>query len=224
MVLSTRDGFAIASFTHPEAYSRLLEEWENQEHFLPIFLPSHSFYHCIQSATQHPLSSGSTTHIHPTHHKIVHLHLQKLLGVRSERISMAAAEKLSVGMVGGGDGVVSGSDGVISGGDGVVSGREGGVKESEVVTSVLEGERRVEGECNEGCGVTLRSILEAIEDLKRCFVSEVNELKSVVKKQEIEIRSFKCGDGGPSGVSGGAHARDVPGGVTEGDVPRATTY
>ncbi|KAG0713124.1 hypothetical protein GWK47_016881 [Chionoecetes opilio] len=136
---------------------------------------------------------------------------------------MAAAEELSVGIVGGGDGVVGGGDGVVSGSEGVVSGGEGGVKESEVITSVLEGGRRDEGECNEGCGVALKSILEAIEDLKRCFVSEVNELKSVVKKQEIEIRSLKCGGGGPSGVSGGAHARDVPGGVTEGDVPEATT-
>ncbi|KAG0718587.1 hypothetical protein GWK47_052166 [Chionoecetes opilio] len=89
--------------------------------------------------------------------------------------------------------------------------------------SVIEGGRRVEGECSEGCGVALKSILEAIEDLKRCFVSEVNDLKSVVKNQEIEIQSIKCGGGGPSGVSGGAHARDIPGGVPEGDVPRATT-
>ncbi|KAG0703269.1 hypothetical protein GWK47_024898 [Chionoecetes opilio] len=100
---------------------------------------------------------------------------------------------------------------------------EGGVKESEVKTSEVEGGRRVEGECSEGCGVALKSILEAIEDLKWCFVSEVNELKSVVRKQEIEIRSLKCGGGGPSGVSGGEHARDVPGGVPEEDVPRATT-
>ncbi|KAG0711988.1 hypothetical protein GWK47_019414 [Chionoecetes opilio] len=97
------------------------------------------------------------------------------------------------------------------------------VKEAEVKTSVVEGRRRVEGECSEGCGVALKSILEAIEDLKRCFASEVNDLKSLVKKQEIEIRSLKCGGGGPSGVSGGAHARDVPRGVPEGDVPRATT-
>ncbi|KAG0714261.1 hypothetical protein GWK47_001629 [Chionoecetes opilio] len=45
----------------------------------------------------------------------------------------------------------------------------------------------------------------------------------MVKKQEIEIRSLKCGGGGPNGVSGEAHARDVPGGVPERDVPRATT-
>ncbi|KAG0715712.1 hypothetical protein GWK47_011319 [Chionoecetes opilio] len=97
------------------------------------------------------------------------------------------------------------------------------VKEAEVKTSVVEGRRRVEGECSEGCGVALKAILEAIEEPKRSFVSEVNELKSVVKKQEIEIRSLKCGGGGPSGVSGGVHARDVPGGVPERDVPRATT-
>ncbi|KAG0724184.1 hypothetical protein GWK47_041151 [Chionoecetes opilio] len=64
-----------------------------------------------------------------------------------------------------------------------------------------------------------KSVLEAIDDLKRYFISEVNDLKSVVRKQEIEIRSLKCG----GGVSGGTHARDVPGGVPEGDVPRATT-
>ncbi|KAG0718102.1 hypothetical protein GWK47_053137 [Chionoecetes opilio] len=97
------------------------------------------------------------------------------------------------------------------------------VKEAEVKTSVVEGRRRVEGECSEGCGVALKAILEAIEELKRSFVSEVNELKSVVKKQEIEIRSFKCGGGGPSGVRGGAHARDVPERVPERDVTRATT-
>ncbi|KAG0725889.1 hypothetical protein GWK47_037699 [Chionoecetes opilio] len=91
------------------------------------------------------------------------------------------------------------------------------VKEAEVEASVVEGERRVE--CSEGCGVVLKSVLEAIDDLKRYFVSEVNDLKSVVRKQEIEIRSLKCG----GGVSGGAHARDVPGKVPEGDVPRATT-
>ncbi|KAG0710810.1 hypothetical protein GWK47_002429 [Chionoecetes opilio] len=124
---------------------------------------------------------------------------------------------------GGDDGVDSGGDGVVRRVEGVVevwsgrSGGEGGVKESEVKTSVIEGRRRVEG------GVALKSILEAIEDLKRCFVSEENDLKSVVRKQEIEIRSLKCGGGGPNGVSGGAHARDVPGGVPEGDLPRATT-
>ncbi|KAG0724919.1 hypothetical protein GWK47_039608 [Chionoecetes opilio] len=91
------------------------------------------------------------------------------------------------------------------------------VKEAEVKASVVEGERRVE--CSEGCGVALKFVLEAIDDLKRYFVSEVNDLKSVVRKQEIEIRSLKC----EGGVSGGAHARDVPGGVPEGDVPRATT-
>ncbi|KAG0707002.1 hypothetical protein GWK47_024236 [Chionoecetes opilio] len=96
------------------------------------------------------------------------------------------------------------------------------VKEAEVNMSVVEGRRMVEGECSEGCGVALKAILEAGEELKRYFVSEVNELKSVVK-QEIEIRSLKCGGGGPSGVSGGAHARDVPGRVPERDVPRATT-
>ncbi|KAG0719249.1 hypothetical protein GWK47_007320 [Chionoecetes opilio] len=95
------------------------------------------------------------------------------------------------------------------------------VKEAEVKTSLVEGERRVE--CSEVCGVALKSILEAIEELKRCFVSEVNDLKSVVKKQEIEIRSLKGGSGGPSEVSEGAHARDVPGGLPERDVPRATT-
>ncbi|KAG0715987.1 hypothetical protein GWK47_010675 [Chionoecetes opilio] len=95
------------------------------------------------------------------------------------------------------------------------------VKEAEVKASVVEGERRVE--CSEVCGVALKSILEAIKELKRCFVSEVNDLKSVVKKQKIEIRSLNGGSGGPSGVSGGAHARDVPGGVPKRDVPRATT-
>ncbi|KAG0722184.1 hypothetical protein GWK47_044995 [Chionoecetes opilio] len=97
------------------------------------------------------------------------------------------------------------------------------VKKAEVKTSVVEGGRRVEGEYSEVCGVALESILEAIEELKRCFVSEVNDLKSVVKKQEIAIRSLKCGGGGVSGVSGEAHARDVPGWVPERDVPRATT-
>ncbi|KAG0728927.1 hypothetical protein GWK47_031429 [Chionoecetes opilio] len=86
------------------------------------------------------------------------------------------------------------------------------VKEAEVKTSVVEGRRRVKGACSEGCGVALKANLEAIEELKRSFVSEVNELKSVVKKQEIKIRSLKCRGGGPSRVSGGAHARDVPGG------------
>ncbi|KAG0721395.1 hypothetical protein GWK47_046560 [Chionoecetes opilio] len=98
-----------------------------------------------------------------------------------------------------------------------------GVKEAEVKTSVVEGRRRVEGKCSEGCGVALKTILEAIEDLKRSFASEVNDVKSVVKKQEIEIRSLKCEGEGPSGVNGGAHARDVPGGVPERDVTRATT-
>ncbi|KAG0728518.1 hypothetical protein GWK47_032329 [Chionoecetes opilio] len=97
------------------------------------------------------------------------------------------------------------------------------VKEAEVKTSVLEGRNGVEGECSKGCGVALKAILETIEDLNMCFVSEVIDLKSVVKKKEIEIRSLKCGGGGPSGVSGGVHARDVPGGVPERDVPRATT-
>ncbi|KAG0726494.1 hypothetical protein GWK47_004321 [Chionoecetes opilio] len=91
------------------------------------------------------------------------------------------------------------------------------VKEAEVKAIVVEGERRVD--CSEGCGVALKSVLEAIDDLKSYFVSEVNDLKSVVRKQEIEIRSLKC----RGGVSGGAHARDVPGKVPEGDVPRATT-
>ncbi|KAG0715590.1 hypothetical protein GWK47_011595 [Chionoecetes opilio] len=143
---------------------------------------------------------------------------------------MAAAEELSVGMASGDGGVDSGGDGAVRRVEGVVevwsgsrTGGEGGVKESEVKTNVVEGGRRVEGECNVGCGVALKSILEAIEDLKRCFVSEVNDLISVVRRQEIEIRSLKCGGGGPSGVSGGAHARDVPGGVREGDVLRAPT-
>ncbi|KAG0712821.1 hypothetical protein GWK47_017587 [Chionoecetes opilio] len=120
---------------------------------------------------------------------------------------MSAAEELSVSMASGDDGVDSGGDGVVRRVEGVVevwsgrNGEEGGVKESEVIMSVLEGRRKVEGECIEGCGVARKSILEAIEDLKRCF----------------------CGGGGPRGVSGGAHARDVPGGVPEGDVPRATT-
>ncbi|KAG0695517.1 hypothetical protein GWK47_026867 [Chionoecetes opilio] len=173
--------------------------------------------------------------------------------VRSERISIATAEELSVGMVSGddgmaseGDGVVSGGDGVVSGGDGVVSGGNGVVSGGDDVVRGVDGvvsgskgvvsggESRVkesekEGEGSRGSATKvvewhlIKSILEAIENLKRCFVSEVNELKSVVKKQEIEIRSLKCGGGGSSGVSGGAHARDVPGGVTEGDVPRAIT-
>ncbi|KAG0698794.1 hypothetical protein GWK47_025954 [Chionoecetes opilio] len=135
---------------------------------------------------------------------------------------MAAAKGISVDMASGGDGVVRRVKGVVE----VCSeGRGGGESEveSEVKTNAVEGGRRVEGECSEGCGVALKTILESIEDLKRYFDSEVNDLKSVVRKQEIEIRSLKCGGGGPSGVSGGAHARDVPGGVPEGDVPRATT-
>ncbi|KAG0727546.1 hypothetical protein GWK47_034467 [Chionoecetes opilio] len=106
---------------------------------------------------------------------------------------------------------------------GVESGSVVGVQEAEVKTTVVERGRRVEGECSEGCGDALKTILEAIEDLKMSFASEVNELKSVVKKQEIEIRSLKCGGEGPSGVRGGAHARDVPVGVPERDVTRATT-
>ncbi|KAG0724585.1 hypothetical protein GWK47_040320 [Chionoecetes opilio] len=106
---------------------------------------------------------------------------------------------------------------------GVESASVVGVKEAEVKTSVVEGVRRVEGECSEGCGDALKTILEAIEDLKMSFASEVNELKSVVMKQEIEIRSLKCGGEGPSRVSGGAHARDVPVGVPERDVTRETT-
>ncbi|KAG0718136.1 hypothetical protein GWK47_053057 [Chionoecetes opilio] len=111
--------------------------------------------------------------------------------------------------------VVSSASAVVKSGSVVV------VKEAEVKASVVEEKRRVE--CSEVCGVALKSILEAIEELKRCFVGEVNDFKSVVNKQEIEIRSLKGGSGGPSGVSGGAHARDVPGGVPERDVPRATT-
>ncbi|KAG0720045.1 hypothetical protein GWK47_049310 [Chionoecetes opilio] len=146
---------------------------------------------------------------------------------------MAAAEELRVGMVSGGDGVVSGGDGVVSGGDGVVSGGDGVVSGGDGVVSGGDGVGRgVDGVVSGSVGVVSggeggvkesESILEAIEDLKRCFVREVNELKSVVRKQEIEIRSLKCGGGDPSGVSGGAYARDIPGGVPEGDVPRATT-
>ncbi|KAG0693209.1 hypothetical protein GWK47_027587 [Chionoecetes opilio] len=125
-------------------------------------------------------------------------------------------------MARGGDGVVRRVEGVVevcSGG----RGRGEGGAESEVKTSAVEGGRRVEGECSEGCGVELKSILESIQDLKRYFDNEVNDFKGVVRKQEIEIRYLKCGGGGPGGVSGGADARDVPGGVPEGDVPRATT-
>ncbi|KAG0710191.1 hypothetical protein GWK47_023316 [Chionoecetes opilio] len=106
---------------------------------------------------------------------------------------------------------------------GVESGSVVGVKEAEVKTSVVEGGRNVEGECSEVCADALKTTLEAIEDLKMSFASEVNELKSVVKKQEIEMCSLKCGGEGLSGVSGGAHARDVPVGVPERYVTRATT-
>ncbi|KAG0729680.1 hypothetical protein GWK47_029846 [Chionoecetes opilio] len=146
--------------------------------------------------------------------------------VEAEREVALCASAVLESVATGGDSVVvekSGIDGAVSGSEGVVSGGKGGVRESEMITSVLEGGRRDEGESNEGCGVALKSILVAIEDLKRYFVSEVNELKSVVKKQKIEIRSLKCGGGGPSGVRGWTHARDVPGGVSEGDVSRATT-
>ncbi|KAG0720967.1 hypothetical protein GWK47_047378 [Chionoecetes opilio] len=125
-------------------------------------------------------------------------------------------------MANGGDGVVSVvEESVVE----VWSGRsvgEGEVKEAEVEPSVVDGGRSVEGDCSEGCAVALKSVLEAIDDLKRYFVREVSDLKSVVRKQEIEIRSLKCG-GGVSDLSGGAHARYVPGGVPEGDVPRVTT-
>ncbi|KAG0719125.1 hypothetical protein GWK47_051123 [Chionoecetes opilio] len=130
---------------------------------------------------------------------------------------MSAAEGISVDSVL----VESGREGALGASVVGESGSVVVVKKAEVKTSVVEGGRSVEGECSEVCGVALESILEAIEELKRCFVSEVNDLKSVVKKQEIEIRSLKCGGGGP--VSGEAHARDVPGGVPERDVPRATT-
>ncbi|KAG0696648.1 hypothetical protein GWK47_026478 [Chionoecetes opilio] len=125
---------------------------------------------------------------------------------------MAAAGEFCEGLACGGEGVVSGGEGVVS-----------GVNESHVAASVLERERRVEGEFNGGGGGALKSLLEAIEDLKMRFLSEVNESKSVVKKQELEIRSLKCKGVGPSGLSGGAHARDVPGGVPEGGIPEENT-
>ncbi|KAG0722733.1 hypothetical protein GWK47_043961 [Chionoecetes opilio] len=123
-------------------------------------------------------------------------------------------------MASGGDGVVSVvEEGVVEVWSGRRSGGEGEVKEAEAEADVVDGGRSVEGECSEVCAVALESVLEAIDDLKRYFVGEVNDLKSVVRKQEIEIRPLKCG----GGVSGGTHVRDVPGGVPEGDVPRATT-
>ncbi|KAG0713456.1 hypothetical protein GWK47_016207 [Chionoecetes opilio] len=126
---------------------------------------------------------------------------------------MSAAEGISAASVL----VAEGREVALSASAVVESGSVVVVKEAEVKASVVEGERRVE--CSERCGVALKSVLEAIDDLKRYFVGEVNDLKSVVRKQAIEIRSLKCG-----GVSGGAHARDVvPGKVPEGDVPRATT-
>ncbi|KAG0710427.1 hypothetical protein GWK47_022836 [Chionoecetes opilio] len=123
-------------------------------------------------------------------------------------------------MASGGDcGVSVVEEGVVEVWSGRRSGGDDEVKEAEAKASVVEGGRSDGGECSEVCAVALKSVLEAIDDLKRYFVSDVNDLKSVVRMQEIEIRSLKCG----GGVSGGAHARDVLGGVPGGDVPRATT-